>query len=95
MRRFGTDSPEFFVFQIGDSDEVYKIPLVASLTNKQIVALDEVKEDYRKQIDWLRDFIGDVVDELTATDTAAIMKAWRAASDGEGVTVGESSASSD
>lgn len=95
MRRFGTDSPEFFLFQIGDSEEVHKIPLVASLTNRQIVALEDVRGDYKKQVEWLRDFIGDVVDDLTATDTAAIMRAWRAASDGTGVTVGESPASSD
>lgn len=95
MRRFGTDSPEFFLFQIGDSDEVYKIPLIASLTNRQIVALDDIKGDYKKQVDWLRDFIGDVVDDLAAVDTGAIMRAWRNASDGGDVTVGESSASSD
>lgn len=95
MRRFGTDAPEFFCFQIGSSDDVYKIPLSASMCSKDVVAFNDIDGNFYRQMEWLRRFIGDVVDELTAADANAIVTEWLKASSDQGATAGESTALSD
>ena len=50
MRKFGKDSPEFFVFQIEGSKKTYKIPLAASLTIKQIKAFEKTEGGLYEQI---------------------------------------------
>lgn len=95
MRTFGTDSPEFMVFKIEGSKETYKIPLAASLTNKKALEFEECGDDYHKQVEWLRDFIGDMVDEITPTVTGEILREWARQSRGQGAEVGESQTSSE
>lgn len=95
MRSFANDAPEFFCFSLQGSEQVYKIPVAASLNNKQIAMLQDAGEDYGKQLTWLRQFIGDVVDELTPKTTTDIIQAWAQASRDDGASPGESSALSE
>ena len=90
MRTFSTDAPEFFVFQIEGSTEVKKIPLAASMNNAEVLAFEETGGNYRKQVEWLRRFIGDSVDELTPKITGEILAAWMEESRNTGASVGES-----
>lgn len=90
MRKFGTDAPEFFCFQLGSNKKVYKIPLAYSLANKELFALEEAEGDYKKQLEWLRAYMGDAVDTLTVRDTGGIFDAWREESEKAGAAVGES-----
>ena len=95
MRSFSNDAPEFFVFKIEGSKKIYKIPVAASLNNKQLVELQEASEDYAKQLDWLRQFIGSAADELTPKTTTDILQAWAQASRDSGASPGESEALSE
>ena len=95
MRTFGKDSPEFMVFKIEGSEETYKIPLATSLTNQKAFEFEECGEDYRKQVEWLRGFIGDIVDEITPAVTGEILREWSSQSRGQGADVGESQTSSE
>lgn len=90
MRQFAIDSPEFFVFKIEGAKKTYKIPLASSLTNKQAVEFEKTGGEYRAQIEWLRGFIGDVVDDLTPAVTSQILQAWSKESRDQGASVGES-----
>ena len=95
MRTFSNDAPEYFVFGIEGSKKTYKIPLAASLTTKQIRELDESGENYYKQAEWLRQFIGDLVDDLTPGTVVDIIKAWSQESRKNGASPGESEALSE
>ena len=90
MRKFTKDAPEFFAFQIEGDKKTYKIPLAASMTNKQILEFNEIGDNYFKQIKWLKGFMGDAVDDLTAAETGAILRAWADASKEQGASAGES-----
>lgn len=90
MRTFGKDKPEFFCFQLEGSEKVYKIPLAASMTNEEALEFSEIAGDYRRQIEWLRRYMGDAVNNLTVGDTAAIFTEWNKESQTQGVTSGES-----
>lgn len=89
MRTFSTDAPEFFVFKIEGSDEVKKIPLAGSMNNRELLAFEETGGDYRKQLEWLRSYIGEAIYELSPRTTAAIMKAWMEESSKSGASAGE------
>ena len=95
MRTFEREEQEFFHFQIEGSEEVYKIPLPLCMTNRQIVSFESCGSDYRKQVEWLRSIVGDVVDDLTIKETSAILQGWLKASKESGAEVGESSALSE
>ena len=95
MRTFSNDAPEFFAFKIEGSKKMYKIPLAASLTTKQIRGLDESGENYYKQVEWLRQFVGDLVDDLTPNTVVDIIKAWSQESKDNGASPGESKALSE
>lgn len=90
MRTIDREIKGFFQFQIEGSDEVYKIPLPLCMTNKQMVELTKAGSDYDEQVEWLRGIIGDVVDDLTVSETSAIMQGWLEASEQSEVTPGES-----
>ena len=90
MRTFGKDKPEFFCFQLEGSEEVYKIPLAASMTNEEALEFSEIGEDYRKQVEWLKRYMGDAVNGLTVGDTAATFTEWNKESQKQGATPGES-----
>lgn len=89
MRTFGNDSPEFMAFKIEGNEKVYKIPLAGSMTNKEIIQFEETDGDYKKQLEWLRQYIGNAVDDLTAATTGEILHAWAAESKEQGATPGE------
>lgn len=89
MRTFSTDAPEFFAFKIEGSEEIRKIPLAGSMNNRDLLSFEDTGGDYRKQVEWLRRFIGDVVYELDPATTAAVMKAWMEESAKPGASVGE------
>ena len=89
MRTFSTDAPEFFAFKIEGSEEIRKIPLAGSMNNRELLSFEDTGGDYRKQVEWLRRFIGDVVYELDPATTAAVMKAWMKESAKPGASVGE------
>lgn len=92
MRKFNTDAPEFFSFALGDSATIYKIPLAASMP---VTKLMKMENGFAEQIEVLRDYIGDVVDDMTAGTVSEILKAWSEESRDGGATMGESSALSD
>ena len=90
MRKFGKDTPEFFVFQLEGNKKTFKIPLAASMTNRDILEFEDTNGDYRKQVAWLEKFMGDTVNDLTASETADILRAWADESKDQGATPGES-----
>lgn len=96
MRKFGTDAPEFMAFTLGESEKVYKIPLAASLPVQVLINMNKSMKDEASmmevQLDFLRKYIGDAADTLTAGDVGAIWKAWSEESTKQGATVGESEA---
>ena len=90
MRTFGNDAPQFFAFQLEGEKTVYKIPLAASMNNREVRAFESTNGDYVKQIDWLRTYLGDVVDDLTPATTGEILRAWSEESKNQGAEPGES-----
>ena len=90
MRTFKVDSPQFFVFQLEGDETVYKIPTLMSMTNREAREFDETTDHYNKQVEWLRKYIGDVVDDISVTETINIITAWTRATEDEGASVGES-----
>lgn len=99
MRKFSVDAPELFCFQLGEDDTTYKIPVASSLPLKWVKRMQEAQkkseaELFDVQSDMLREYMGDVVDELMIPTIGQILKAWSGASNEQGASVGESSVSS-
>ena len=92
MRKFGTDAPQFFAFQLEGDDTVYKIPLAASMPMKVLLNMGTGIET---QVEMLRTYMGDAVDDIPIGVLSDILKAWSAESTGQGASVGESKALSD
>lgn len=90
MRTFSVGKTEYFEFQIEGNEKIYRIPLAGSLTNRELVAFESTNGEYRAQVGWLRDFLGDVVDDLTPAQTGEILRAWLEATREQGASVGES-----
>ena len=94
MRKFGTDAPEFFVFQIGDDEKTYKIPMLGSLTVKEIEEMDQADkngEGMRWQLNFLRKHMGkETVDNLPSGVAGDILKEWSRSTTDQGATAGES-----
>lgn len=98
MRRFGQEAKEFFEFQLEGSEVIYKIPLAGSMPISILLEMQEADasgDGFAVQMDMLRKYMGDAVNELTATMAAQILQAWAEESKGQGATVGESQALSD
>jgi len=100
MRSFGKDTPEFFTFTIGDDEKIYKIPLATSVPHTTTLKFAEVAaiadpatnqyESLKLQHEFLRKYMGEVVDTLTTKQENEIFEAWSAATKEEtGVTQGE------
>lgn len=89
MRTFGKDTPEIFAFKIEGSKKTYKIPYASSLTNKALIEFEETKGSFKKQVEWLTQFMGDDVYELTPQETGDILRAWSEESSKQGVSPGE------
>lgn len=99
MRRFGADKPELMSFKLFDSEEVYTMPLAASMPATKILEMQEAykagdAEALEFQIETLRIYIGDIVDKLSAGDIREIYIEWGIQSSDQGATPGESEASS-
>lgn len=90
MRLFGKDAPDFFVFQLEGSEDIYKIPLAGSMTNRELMAFQDTEGNYPKQVEWLRGFIGDAVDDMTPVQTGDILRAWSKETRTQGADPGES-----
>ena len=90
MRKFGKELTKYFEFQLEDDETIYRIPLAGSLTNRELVAFESTNGEYRAQVGWLRNFLGDVVDDLTPAQTGEILRAWLEATREQGASVGES-----
>ena len=90
MRTFKVDSPEYYLFRIEGDEKVYKIPLMASMNNREAKAFEDTDGDYMLQVEWLRTYIGDVIDEMTVDMTGDIIREWASASRDQGADLGES-----
>lgn len=84
-------------FTLGKSKKVYKIPLAAHLPIdviaefRQFANADDLSDfdALTFEIKFLRRFMGDVVDTLTADTVAKIFEAWREECENDGQPVGE------
>lgn len=90
MRTFSKSPVEYFEFRIEGADKIYKIPLAGSLTNRELITFKNTNGDYEAQVEWLRTYLGDAVDELTPSQTGEVIRAWSEATKEQGATVGES-----
>ena len=93
MRKFGKDAPELFSFQLQGDKNVYKIPLASSMPYsllRKMYKHQGDEDEFDVQVEILRKYMGDVVDELDATTLSDILKAWGEASREQGAEVGES-----
>lgn len=94
MRKFGNDAPAFLSFTLGDSEEVYKIPLAASMPMTTLLEMSEAvakgdAEAMRFQLNLLKRYMGERAEGLTAGEVSEIFAAWNEESVGQGATVGE------
>lgn len=93
MRKFGTSAVEYFEFQLEGDEKIYRIPLAAampySLLDDMYKAAD-TENRFTSQVNMLRKYMGDVVDELTVGVLSDILRAWGEASNDAGASVGES-----
>ena len=92
MRKFGKNETEYFEFQLEGSDKVYKIPLAAHMPYKTLQELSrkaDTDERFDVQVEMLRKYMGDTVDELTAGTLSDILSAWGTESMSAGASVGE------
>ena len=75
------------VLKINIGEESYSLPLLGSLTIKEATRLDTQDGT----VAFITDYIPkDVMETLTVDDLNAIIKAWKSASDLEGISLGES-----
>lgn len=94
MRKFGKDKPELMSFMLGDSEKVYTIPLAGSMPATLILEMQESYKGgdaaaFKFQVELLRRYIGDAVEELTTSDVREIIVAWGEESSKQGATPGE------
>lgn len=93
MRSFGNDAPEVFRFQIKGDKKVYEVPLVASMPYSVLKKMKDARGEenrFSTQVDMLRKYMGDVVDDLDPATLSDILKAWAEESKQQGAKVGES-----
>ena len=93
MRTFGKSLTEYFEFQLEDDENVYRIPLAAampfSLLDRMSKAAD-TEDRFTAQVDMLRKYMGEVVDDLPVGVLSEILKAWGEESTRAGASMGES-----
>lgn len=92
MRTFGEHKVEYFEFQLEGEEQIYKIPVAASMP---FAVLNEMRiadndERFPVQVEMLRKYMGDVVDTLSAQVLSDIILAWSEESKKAGASVGES-----
>lgn len=92
MRRFRADKPEFFAFQIEDSEKIYKIPLAQYIPFPVLKLIDE---GFKGQYELLMKYMGDDIEDIPSGMVSDIIKAWNDASKDQGASPGESEALSE
>lgn len=92
MRRFRADKPEFFAFQIEDSEKVYKIPLAQYIPFPVLKLIDE---GFKGQYELMMKYMGDDIEDIPSGMVSDIIKAWDDASKDQGASPGESEALSE
>ena len=93
MRTFGRELTEFFEFQLEGDDKTYRIPLAAAMpfgVLNRIQKASKSEDSLSVQVDMLRKYMGDVVDELPVGVISGILQAWVEESAKAGASVGES-----
>ena len=93
MRTFGRELTEFFEFQFEGDDKTYRIPLAAAMpfgVLNRIQKASKSEDSLSVQVDMLRKYMGDVVDELPVGVISGILQAWVEESAKAGASVGES-----
>ena len=93
MRTFAKSGTSFFEFQLEGEEHVYKIPLAADMPLTVLNAMYEASntgDRFKSQVEMLRKYMGDVVDELSAGTLSDILRAWSDESTQAGASVGES-----
>lgn len=93
MRTFGRELTEFFEFQLEGDDKTYRIPLAAAMpfgVLNRISKASKSEDSLAIQVDMLRKYMGDVVDELPVGVISGILQAWVEESAKAGASVGES-----
>lgn len=93
MRTFAKSGTSFFEFQLEGEEQVYKIPLAADMPMTVLNDMYEASntsDRFMSQVEMLRKYMGDVVDELSAGTLSDILRAWSDESTRAGASVGES-----
>ena len=93
MRTFAKSGTSFFEFQLEGEEQVYKIPLAADMPMTVLNSMYEASntgDRFMSQVEMLRKYMGDVVDELSAGTLSDILRAWSDESTRAGASVGES-----
>lgn len=93
MRTFGRELTEFFEFQLEGDDKTYRIPLAAAMpfgVLNKISKASKSEDSLSIQVEMLRKYMGDVVDELPVGVISGILQAWVEESARAGASVGES-----
>lgn len=93
MRTIGVKTVGSFEFKLENNDTVYKVPFAADLPYSVLQQIREtVNTDDRfpAQVEMLRKYMGDVVDDLSAGTLSEILTAWGEESMEAGASVGES-----
>ncbi len=93
MRTFGRELTEYFEFQLEGDDKTYRIPLAAAMpfgVLNRISKASKSEESLAIQVDMLRKYMGDIVDELPVGVISGILQAWVEESAKAGASVGES-----
>jgi hypothetical protein len=93
MRTFAKSGTSFFEFQLEGEEQVYKIPLAADMPMTVLNDMYEASntsDRFMSQVEMLRKYMGDVVDELSAGTLSDILRAWSDESTQAGASVGES-----
>ena len=92
MRKFGTSKKDVMEFQLGDSEKIYKLPLIGSMPAEEILAMSELDDEdsFKFFYTFLKKNIGDAASALTGQDVRDIMEAWDEESKAvQGADVGE------
>ena len=93
MRTFTRTKLEYFEFQLEGDETVYRIPLAASMPFGMLDKMSKAvrtEDRFSTQVEMLRKFLGDVVDELPVGVISNILQAWVEESAKAGASVGES-----
>lgn len=87
MREFTTKNEAVESFEFKLDGKKYKIPVAAALPVKVVRAMDG--GNFGSQIEMLRLYMGDVVDDIPTGIASDILKAWADVNKSSGATAGE------